>query len=124
MMNTALVTLSGTAPYGFLRRDPRQASGLIGRGVHRAEYKPESGSLLVQHDGTEVTRRELRRALASLPLTDLALPPHGAPDSRRGADDLVAKAVLALLNATLPPAPRAALQLVQSMRAGGLRQAR
>lgn len=92
-------------------------------GVHHAEYTPETGSLLVQHDGTEATRGELRRALASLRLIDLAQP-TGVADRRRGSEDVVAKAVLALLDAALPPAPRVALQLVQSMRAGGLRQVR
>jgi hypothetical protein len=90
-------------------------------GIHRAEYTPETGSLLVQHDGAETTRRELRRVLAALRADELPCVIAGAPTVRGGTNDAVKVAVLSLLSAALPPAPRAALQLVQSLRAAGAR---
>lgn len=90
-------------------------------GIHRAEYTPETGSLLVQHDGAEATRRELHRALAALRADELPCVTEGAPIARDGTNDAVREAVLSLLSAALPPAPRAALKLVQSLRAVGAR---
>lgn len=87
-------------------------------GVHRAEFTLETGSLLVQHDGAETTRRELRRALARLRVEDVPCAPADRAACRNAGSELVKDAVLSLLTAALPPAPRAALKLVQSLRAG------
>lgn len=79
-------------------------------GVQQARYSEETGSLLVLHDGARDTRQRLRRALEALELG--ATGPGCAPAPR---PDLVKAAVLSLVRAALPPAPRAALQLVESL---------
>jgi hypothetical protein len=85
-------------------------------GIHRAEFTVDTGSLLVQHDGADATRSELRRVLASLRLADLPCSPGERARGRDGRGDAVKDAVLSLLTAALPPAPRAALKLVRSLR--------
>jgi copper chaperone CopZ len=90
-------------------------------GVHRAEFTVETGSLLVQHDGADVTRGELRRALAQLRIQDLPCAPGEQERCRVARNDVVKDAVLSLITAALPPAPRAALKLVRSLRATAVR---
>lgn len=90
-------------------------------GVRRAEYTPETGSLLVQHDGAEATRRELRRALEALRADELPRVEAAAPEARGVANEAVKEVLLSVLSAALPPAPRAALKIVQTLRAAGAR---
>lgn len=90
-------------------------------GVNRAEFTVETGSLLVQHDAAAATRRDLRHALATLRFDTLSCAPGEQERCRDGRNDVVKDAVLSLLTAALPPAPRAALKLVQSLRASTAR---
>lgn len=90
-------------------------------GVRRARFSEETGSLLVLHDGADSTRRELRRVLELVRLDDVtaAAPDRTeAPDaSRQKRNDVVKAAVLSLVGAALPPGPRAALKVVQTVSA-------
>jgi hypothetical protein len=83
------------------------------QGVRSAHFSNETGSLLVLHDGSDDTKRRLRHVLESLTLDDAASAGASPPPARR--NDVVKAAVLSLVRAALPPAPRAALQLVESL---------
>lgn len=110
----------------------RRAAGAVERaaeavvGVRRARFSEETGSLLVVHDGADSTRRELRRALELVRVDDASS--NGweravEPDrSREARNDALRSAVLSLVGAALPPGPRAALKIVQTLSA--LRAAR
>lgn len=110
----------------------RRAAGAVERaaeavaGVRRARFNEETGSLLVLHDGADSTRRELRRALELVRLDDATADTWdraGALDpSREARNEAVKAAVLSLVGAALPPGPRAALKIVQTLSA--LRAAR
>lgn len=105
----------------------RHAAGAVERaaeavaGVRRARFSEETGSLLVLHDGADSTRRELRHALEFVRpdcVTAAAQDRTEAPDaSRQKRNDAVKAAVLSLVGAALPPGPRAALKVVQTVSA-------
>lgn len=87
-------------------------------GVHRARFSLETGSLLVLHDGGESTKRELRRALELVRLDEAEeLRVAGSEAPRDSRNDAVRAAVLSLVSAALPPGPRAALKVVQTLSA-------
>ncbi len=105
----------------------RRAAGAVERaaeavaGVRRARFSEETGSLLVLHDGADSTRRELRSALELVRLDDATADTWGRSgelDASQGSrNDAVKTAVLSLVSAALPPGPRAALNLVQTLSA-------
>ncbi len=112
-----LVAGSGRRAYaGAVERAAEQVAG-----VRSARFSGETGSLLVLHDGADSTRRELRRALELVRLDDASADMWeraGEPDPPREARNEAMKAVvLSLVGAALPPGPRAALKLVQTLSA-------
>jgi hypothetical protein len=99
--------------------DAVEALALAVPGVRAARFTAETGSLLVEHDGAEATRRSLACALDQASPRDLAARP-GEPrrSERAGAPEGAVKAVvLSLLTAALPPAPLVAFTLVRSLAA-------
>jgi hypothetical protein len=85
-------------------------------GVRSARFAPETGSLLVEHDGGGATRRELERALGRLGADDVV--PRPGEELRPAAaapEDPLTSVVLSLVSAALPPAPMMALALVRSL---------
>lgn len=89
--------------------------------MRSARFGEKTGSLLVVHDGAESTRRELRRALQLVRLDDTTSDAcgrtGGRDPSRDARKEVVKSAVLSLIGAALPPGPRAALKIVQSLSA-------
>jgi hypothetical protein len=90
-------------------------------GVRAARFTPETGSLLVEHDGTETTRSVLLRALEEMSAREVSVRP-GEPHrcgSATAPGAAVKEAVVSLLSAALPPGPLAALRLFRSLATAG-----
>jgi hypothetical protein len=117
--NRTRFRLAGSGGRGAAGAVERAAEAVAG--VRRARFSSDTGSLLVVHDGADSTRRGLRRALELVRLDDASAEGRergGAPDPWREArNGAVKAAVLSLVGAALPPGPRAALKLVQSLSA-------
>jgi hypothetical protein len=96
-----------------------EESALAVPGVRAAQFTPETGSLLVEHDGAEATRGGLLHALERLSPEEASARPGGSWNARATGSPAHAMraVVVSLLTAALPPVPRAVFKLVRSVAA-------